>query len=231
MQGEECFHQKFGFCKFKEMCRKQHLEETCKELSACLKPNNCPKRHPKECKRYEKGLCRFGISCAYSHQEKSTIKAGNKDINAKVEMLEKMVFEMAEKIMKLESKVKENESKDTSTTVEASKKIETIENVNNEKEKTKDLKEKKTKEKVSVFKFGAEARNTVSFEIKSKLKDKSAKEFKCELCDYSSEKLTTLKKHRNSKHTEQQCKVCRKEFKSAMDLIIHVSNVHQEQEG
>ena len=145
MEGEVCFHQKFGFCKFKEMCSKQHLEETCQELSACQKPNNCHKRHPKECKRYEKGFCRFGIGCAYSHQEKSTLKAGNKEINVKVEMLEKMVFEMAEKIMKLESKVKENESKDTNTTVEASRKIVTLEKVNNIKDTTKDPKEKKIK--------------------------------------------------------------------------------------
>ena len=94
MEGEVCFHQKFGFCKFKEMCSKQHLEETCQELSACQKPNNCHKRHPKECKRYEKGFCRFGIGCAYSHQEKSTLKAGNKEINVKVEMLKKMMFEI-----------------------------------------------------------------------------------------------------------------------------------------
>ena len=57
-----------------------------------------------------------------------------------------------------------------------------------------------------------------------------AKEFKCELCDYSYEKLTTLKKHKNSKYIEQQCKVSSKLFKSAMDLIIHVSKDHQEQE-
>jgi len=61
--------------------------------------------------------------------------------------------------------------------------------------------------------------------------EKSVKKFKCELCDYSCEKLTTLKKHNNSKHTEQKCKICSKEFRTAMDLIIHVSKEHQEQEG
>ena len=47
---------------------------------------------------------------------------------------------MAEKIMKIDSKVKENESRHTSTTIEASRKIETIENASNEKERTKDPK-------------------------------------------------------------------------------------------
>ena len=31
-------------------------------------------------------------------------------------------------------------------------------------------------------------------------------------------------------HTEQKCKLCSKEFKTAMDLVIHVSNEHHEQE-
>ena len=59
----------------------------------------------------------------------------------------------------------------------------------------------------SVFKFGAEARKTVSDRIKSQEKEKSKKEFKCELCDYSFEKLATLQKHINSKHTEQKCNI------------------------
>ena len=56
------------------------------------------------------------------------------------------------------------------------------------------------------------------------------KEFECELCDYSCEKLSNLKKHINLKHTEQKCKVCSKEFKTSMELVIHVAKEHQEQE-
>ena len=61
------------------------------------------------------------------------------------------------------------------------------------------------KNRDSVFRFVAEARKTVAKTKKSQENKKSLKEFKCELCYYSCEKLTTLKKH-----TEQQCKVCRK---------------------
>ena len=42
------------------------------------------------------------------------------------------------------------------------------------------------------FLFGAEAWKTVSVETKSKINEKSTKDYKCELCDYSCEKLTTL---------------------------------------
>ena len=78
--------------------------------------------------------------------------------------------------------------------------------------------------------FGAEARKTVSERIKSQVKEISVKDFKCEHCNYSCEKLSTLKKHTQSKHTMQKCKICSKEFKTAMEVIIHVSNEHQEQE-
>ena len=128
MEGELCYHQKFGLCKFKERCKNQHLEEPFQELPAFLNAKSCHKRHPNECKQYEKGFCRFGICCAYIHQEKSILMVGSKntEINVKVEMLEKMVLEMAEKILKLESKVKENKLKYASKTMEASRKIWTL---------------------------------------------------------------------------------------------------------
>ena len=63
-------------------------------------------------------------------------------------------------------------------------------------------------------KFGAEARNTVSDGIKSQEKEKNSKEYKCKMCDYLCEKDSTLKKHMNSKHTEQTCKQCGKEFRT-----------------
>ena len=58
----------------------------------------------------------------------------------------------------------------------------------------------------------------------------SAKYFKCNHCDYKSEKLATLKKHKNTKHTEQKCKVCKDEFKTSLELITHVANEHATQE-
>ena len=50
-------------------------------------------------------------------------------------------------------------------------------------------------------------------------------------CNYSCEKLYTLKKHKQSMHTDQKCKLCSKDFKPAIDLVVHVSNEHHEEEG
>ena len=98
-----------------------------------------------------------------------------------------------------------------------------------------DLKEKKlqpkdSKDKASVFKFGAEARKTVSDQIKPTEKEKPVKYFKCDLCHYKCDKHSVLNKHVNSKHTEQKCKVCDKDFTTSMKLVKHVTSEHQDQE-
>ena len=72
---------------------------------------------------------------------------------------------MAEKILNLESKVKEMDSKTTKSII--------IKEAPN-----KDIKEKRTNLNGSVFKFGGEARCNVSHEKKSKEEEKSAKYFK-----------------------------------------------------
>ena len=147
----------------------------------------------------------------------------------KVEDLEKVIHEMAEKIVNLEIKVKEMESKETNS-IKIKEAPNKVVDAKRSVKESKDLKEKRTKLKGSVFKFGAEARNTVSDEDKSKEEEKSAKYFKCDHCDYKSEKLATLKKHKNTKHTGQKCKVCNKEFKTSTKLVTHVSKEHDDQE-
>jgi hypothetical protein len=77
-----CFYQKFGFCKFIEHCKKKHLIETCKDLSACVDPKSCHKRHVLE------GFCRFGDDCGYHHKKLSTNK-NILEVNKKIEELEK----------------------------------------------------------------------------------------------------------------------------------------------
>ena len=75
-----------------------------------------------------------------------------------------------------------------------------------------------------MFKFGAEARKSV------KEQEKLTKGFKCDLCNYRSEKETTLNKHVLLKHTEQKCTVCSKEFKTSLEVLSHIANEHHELE-
>lgn len=211
MEGGVCGYQKYGFCKYKEGCTKKHLEDICTDLSLCRNSKNCQKRHPRECKRYSlERFCRFGEGCAYHHKEQSKFleESDITEINMKVDELKKVVHEMSEKIGNLESKVRELESKDELKDIKESPKTaqEPFKNSNMKKD-SDDIPLKKSepkKNKDSVFRFGAEARKTVSDRIESQEKERSKKEFKCELCEYSCEKFATLKKHINSKHTEQK---------------------------
>ena len=97
--------------------------------------------------------------------------------------------ELTEKILLLESKIKSIEIKDiepakikdTDRRVKDPKKV-IIENyiskvVKENKSKSKD-------QKVSVFKFGAEARKAAMETKESKKEEKIQKQLKCELCEY-----------------------------------------------
>ena len=68
MEEEVCMFSKFGYCRYKEQCRRRHYREICIENENCKARMECPKRHPKKCKKYrtEKG-CRFGSDCSYEH--------------------------------------------------------------------------------------------------------------------------------------------------------------------
>ena len=82
---EVCKYQKFGFCKFKESCKNQHLLEICKNLTSCVNLKSCHKRHPRVCRRFAlEKVCSFGADCAYQHQEEN----GNNEIKNKVIELE-----------------------------------------------------------------------------------------------------------------------------------------------
>ena len=229
MEGAVCNYQKFGFCKYKDLCKNHHLKETCKNLSACVNSKSCQKRHPRVCRKQAiEGVCRFGAACAYHHQEENN----NAEINVKVDELEKTVKEMAEKKDELEVKLKDMESKyvEVVKTKEAAIKTVDFKKVLNQKSTPKDQTENKSKPKDVVFKFGALARKAATEEIKYQEQEKSVKSFKCELCDYRSEKNAHLKKHITSKHSVHKCKVCQKEFKNSMDLVSHVAKEHLEDE-
>ena len=69
MERKVCTYNKFGFCKFKDTCRNQHIVQICEDLS-CKEIKICQKRHPKVCKRFAaEKECRFGIDCSYKHKK------------------------------------------------------------------------------------------------------------------------------------------------------------------
>ena len=69
MEGEDCQFDKFEFCRYKQECKRRHFVEECKDLSMCKAIKSCLKRHPKTCKKFVSGHCRFQMDCPYKHEK------------------------------------------------------------------------------------------------------------------------------------------------------------------
>ena len=67
-QQNVCGYFKYGFCKFKEHCRKMHEKKIC-ENSKC-EVKKCNLRHPKVCRYFrDYNFCKFGEYCCFKHLE------------------------------------------------------------------------------------------------------------------------------------------------------------------
>ena len=54
MEEKVCLHQNFGFCKYKEACKKSYIKDQCKYLSNCISKKTCEEeKNPKLCRRYD----------------------------------------------------------------------------------------------------------------------------------------------------------------------------------
>ena len=63
-----CRYYKFGFCKYKDNCRKMHIHEKCE--NRCCEIKNCPLRHPRKCSFYRDfKRCKFNEWCKYDHDD------------------------------------------------------------------------------------------------------------------------------------------------------------------
>ena len=78
MEDEVCMFSKFGYCRYKERCKRKHYKEVCKQDESCQAIKTCTKRHPKKCKKNETERgCRFGIECSYHYNTEHDVpKAG-----------------------------------------------------------------------------------------------------------------------------------------------------------
>ena len=87
----------------RKKCRKKHYSEVCQHLEACKSTKTCKKQHPKNCKKYntERG-CRFGSECAYYHKRDQD-SSKPCECQTKIDILEKIVTEMAHKIVNHEN--------------------------------------------------------------------------------------------------------------------------------
>ena len=216
MEEEICKHFKYGYCKFKDECRKHHVKDICELGTSCKMSKVCPKRHPKTCKKaIFEGFCRHGDHCAYSHSPTTNDQRNIGVIMGKVETLEKIVQEMAQQIISLQAEI--HAQKDESKTVSG--------------KYSKD--ENNVKDQIE----------TLSIKTKSSIKRSELKEkeqLNCEHCDYYCKKTATMNKHMVTKHAMDRkekdkqissCNQCEEKFKTLIELQIHIANKHSDEDG
>ena len=128
-----CLHNKFGHCKYKNLCRLRHVNAVCETESCDVR--KCDFRHPKICRFFrDYGRCRFS-PCSYQHdglssatkcvkEMKDELEKKNEEINElkillkanvkKLEELTEKMFNLEKTVMKLntgnQSHVNEMES-------------------------------------------------------------------------------------------------------------------------
>ena len=100
-----CLYFKFGYCKHKECCRKQHVKEVC-DNKAC-EVSTCSLRHPKICKFYrEYGQCKFQ-PCMFRHVDTiidfDALKNENKNILERLKTIDANLEALNVKILESEA--------------------------------------------------------------------------------------------------------------------------------
>ena len=93
MEDEVCQFGKFGFCRFKESCKRKHYSGVCESLSMCTNIKECPKRQ----EAYSENEFIFKEECAYNHKRINPNEVVHV-LKDKVDILENTVKELAKKV-------------------------------------------------------------------------------------------------------------------------------------
>ena len=101
-----CSYFKFGYCKHREYCRKQHVKDTCENKECDI--SNCNLRHPKICKFYrDYNYCKFD-PCMFRHVEKED-NSQIKMLKMKTEAILKNISDIEISIQNLDNKILKSE--------------------------------------------------------------------------------------------------------------------------
>ena len=106
-----CLFNKYGFCKFRETCRKIHYREICIEDSC--ETSSCTKRHPRKCKYFEiYKRCKFGTFCLFSHETNDVTNLDDvKELKDQIDALQNHVDKLENEINLCNAQIKNLEEK------------------------------------------------------------------------------------------------------------------------
>ena len=227
-----CSHNKYGFCKHRDMCRNLHVKEIC-ENSSC-EISMCMLRHPKMCKYYRNfGRCKFD-PCAFKHiDNKNTIEnlmKENENILSKIDSIDLALSALCEKEREIQinlDKVEKFEEKVNSF----EEVLESKENLIEELTKRVDAMETKLIEKIDIIdnlldimrKYENFSENSKILERKVYILEKREEGiFCCKFCEKEFSEYRKFQIHEIHTHTFK-CEVCEHEAENKEMLDIHLS--------
>ena len=212
VKQDVCRFYKFGFCKYKDLCRNMHVHTICENKSCDV--ISCNLRHPRKCSYYRDfKRCKFSEWCLFDHEENNEdvfkIKEKLEENNKKIRDLEKIIMEKDNDIINIVSRIEEMKK---AMQEEVLSKVESLEKVINDKEKTiNDLVEK------------------VEYLDKIVNKEKKHGMIKCKYCDFETLSGPGLKIHMRKKHTSREtekypikCDLCEEQIETSVDLKKHM---------
>ena len=242
MEEEICQYSKFGFCKYRNECKKKHFIVECEDPD-CKTQKSCDKRHPKRCRKHDLGRCRFENECAYKHlkpannqdheelkvkvaalektvQEITKTNKDNEEFKEKFKVLEKVLHAMTRKVLYLETALKDIKEKS---------------NIEHVKEKENETKDEASDGNLS-FNFNHKDLKGSSSTPNNKNdkydeSDLKVEMLSCKECKYSCKKEKSLKNHMLTKHEIHQCKECQEKLPTLMQLLKHMAKHHTDNEN
>ena len=116
-----CVHFNYGFCRFSNNCRYQHIKEIC--TSTSCDTSSCSLRHPKECWYWKTfGQCKFGSFCFYSHSEIKMEKVGKEieTVKKEIEHLKSIIHNLQHKLECFQASVNSCSIQETTTSANLS---------------------------------------------------------------------------------------------------------------
>ena len=229
MENPVCQHHKFGHCKFKQQCLKEHVKNECEDLSACREIKSCKKRHPKICRRFAlENFCKFGKECSYVHNTKEHSKICKdvhddiledmKNLKAEVDLIKKTVQSLSEikkegKIIKKSIEALKKDINDIKAeNIKISKKVSTIEeDMESETDENSDADEIESHDETEIRELLSCIYCKTHFGKRKYYESHMENHegdgiIKCLKCLYSCESKVTLIKHMNTKHPHSSSK-------------------------
>ena len=214
-----CKYNKYGYCRYKDKCRKLHVDEICDNISCDRK--ECLKRHPKNCKFFRDfNYCKFGEWCKFVHIVQENLIKYSKNENQKILTKLSEIDKELEALRKEEESIKNVISEDR--LIQLERKLDNFLNL-----------EKQMCEKDELIENLAKKVNEMEEKLISIGKITESLHFKCTECDFSSTSEKGLKTHIKKKHDKtndkectisfpKQCDLCEKTIENKIDLKVHM---------